>query len=189
MEIAEAIYQRNPNAPKLVAQYYWPLILADLNYVGQYWNTSSYDPWEEVNGNSFFSTTAQYRALVSGSLWAERLNQTCKPCEQAPEIACFLKNNFWNESGNYLLANINANQVNRSQIGTDPLLGSIHAFDINATCDATSMQPCNSRVLATHKVVVDSFRNLYPINDNATAPSAVAVGRYPEDTYYGGNPW
>ena len=44
-------------------------------------------------------------------------------------------------------------------------------------------------MLATHKVVVDSFRNLYPINDNATAPKAVAVGRYPEDTYYNGNPW
>lgn len=44
-------------------------------------------------------------------------------------------------------------------------------------------------MLATHKVLVDSFRNLYPINNNATAPNAVLVGRYPEDTYYGGNPW
>jgi glucoamylase len=50
-------------------------------------------------------------------------------------------------------------------------------------------QPCNSKVLATHKVVVDSFRDLYPLNKNATAPNAVAVGRYPEDTYFGGNPW
>ena len=50
-------------------------------------------------------------------------------------------------------------------------------------------QPCNSQILATHKVVVDSFRNLYPINENKTAPDAVLVGRYPEDTYYGGNPW
>lgn len=36
---------------------------------------------------------------------------------------------------------------------------------------------------------MDSFRNLYPINHNATAPHAVAVGRYPEDIYYTGNPW
>jgi glucoamylase len=122
-------------------------------------------------------------------MWAERLNETCEACDQAPDILCFLQNNFWNESGNYILANINANQVNRSQIGVDPLLGAMHAFDINATCDAASLQPCNSRILATHKVVVDSFRNLYEINQNATAPSAVAVGRYPEDTYYTGNPW
>lgn len=190
MEVAEAIFQRNPNASQIVADIYWPLILNDLNYVGQYWNTTSYDLWEEVNGNSFFTTTAQHRALVQGSIWAERLNQTCKPCQQAPEILCFLQNNFWNESGSYFTANINANQVNRSQIGVDPILGAMHAFDINATdCNVGPLQPCNSKTLATHKTVVDSFRNLYPINDNATAPNAVAVGRYPEDVYYGGNPW
>ena len=50
-------------------------------------------------------------------------------------------------------------------------------------------QPCNSQILATHKVVVDTFRELYPVNGNASAPDAVLVGRYPEDTYYGGNPW
>lgn len=189
MEIAEAIFQRNPDSSTIVSNVYWPLILNDLNYVGQYWNTSSYDLWEEVNGNSFFTTTAQHRALVQGSILAERLNQTCEPCQQAPEIACFLQNSFWDESGNYLRANINANQVTRSEVGVDPLLAAMHAFDINATCDAAALQPCNSRTLATHKVVVDSFRNLYPINDNATAPTAVAVGRYPEDVYYGGNPW
>lgn len=189
MELAEAIYSRNPNASEIVTNIYWPVILNDLNYVGQYWNTTGYDLWEEVNGNSYFTVTAQHRALVQGAMWAERLNQTCEACEQAPQIACFLSSNFWNETGNYLIANINANQVNRSQIGVDPILAAMHAFDINATCDAAALQPCNPRTLATHKVVVDSFRNLYPINENATAPAPVAVGRYQEDTYYGGNPW
>ncbi|KAK5073756.1 hypothetical protein LTR64_007106 [Lithohypha guttulata] len=189
MEIAEAIFRRNPNAPTIVSTVYWPLIYNDLLYVGQYWNTSSYDLWEEVNGNSFFTTTAQHRALVQGSIWAQRLNKTCEPCAQAPQIACFLENNFWNETGNYVLANINANQVNRSQINCDPILAAMHAFDINATCDAAALQPCNSKTLATHKVWVDSFRDLYPVNNNATAPSPVLTGRYPEDTYYGGNPW
>lgn len=189
MELSEAIFQRNPNASQIVANVYWPIILNDLNYVGQYWNTTSYDLWEEVNGNSFFTTTAQHRALVQGSILAERLNQTCKPCLQAPEILCFLQSNFWNETGNYIAANINTNQVTRSEVGVDPILAAMHAFDINATCDAAALQPCNSRTFATHKVVVDSFRNLYPINENATAPAAVAVGRYPEDVYFGGNPW
>jgi glucoamylase len=44
-------------------------------------------------------------------------------------------------------------------------------------------------MLATHKVVVDSFRNLWPINKNTSAPDAVLIGRYPEDTYFGGGPW
>jgi glucoamylase len=50
-------------------------------------------------------------------------------------------------------------------------------------------QPCNSKVLATHKVLVDSFRSIYPINNGTPNGSAVAIGRYPEDTYYNGNPW
>jgi glucoamylase len=44
-------------------------------------------------------------------------------------------------------------------------------------------------VLATHKVLVDSFRKIYPINKSTPKGSAVAIGRYPEDTYYQGNPW
>lgn len=188
MEIAELIFLRNPNASQIVSQLYWPLILNDLRHVGQYWNTTSYDLWEEVNGNSFFTTTAQHRALVQGSLLAARLNQTCAPCSVAPQIACFLSSYFWNSTGNYMLANINTNQVTRSQINADPILASMHAFDINATCHAASLQPCNSKTLATHKVWVDSFRNLYPINKNASK-GAVACGRYPEDTYYDGNPW
>lgn len=189
MEISEAIFQRNPAAFNIVSEVYWPLIYNDLLYVGQYWNTSSYDLWEEVNGNSFFTTTAQHRALVQGSIWAERLNQTCEPCKQAPAILCFLQSDFWNETGNYILANINTNQVTRSEINADPILAAMHAFDINATCDAASLQPCNSKVLATHKVWVDSFRNIYPLNDNNSAPAPALCGRYPEDTYYGGNPW
>lgn len=49
-------------------------------------------------------------------------------------------------------------------------------------------QPCNSQMLATHKKYVDSFRTLYPINKNKTT-GGILVGRYPEDTYFGGNPW
>lgn len=39
------------------------------------------------------------------------------------------------------------------------------------------------------QVYVDSFRSIYPINNGTPANAAVATGRYPEDTYYGGNPW
>jgi glucoamylase len=168
-----------------VTEIYWPLILNDLKYVGEYWNETGYDLWEEVHGNSFFTINSQHRALVQGAKLAKAISVPCKPCKQAPEILCFLSNSFWNETGGYLTADVNVNNVNRSGINTDQILGSIHVFDIDATCDSADFQPCNSKMLATHKVVVDSFRNLYPINKNASS-GAVAVGRYPEDTYYGG---
>jgi glucoamylase len=45
-------------------------------------------------------------------------------------------------------------------------------------------------MLATHKTLVDSFRNLsWPVNDKAPAGQAILVGRYPEDTYYDGGAW
>lgn len=37
--------------------------------------------------------------------------------------------------------------------------------------------------------MIDSFRDIYPINSGIPAGKPVAVGRYLEDTYYGGNPW
>jgi glucoamylase len=38
-------------------------------------------------------------------------------------------------------------------------------------------------------VVTDSFRSIYSINSGIAEGAAVAVGRYPEDSYQGGNPW
>ena len=48
---------------------------------------------------------------------------------------------------------------------------------------------CSDRALANHKVVTDSFRSIYTINSGIAQGTAVAVGRYPEDSYQGGNPW
>ncbi|KIW31506.1 uncharacterized protein PV07_03151 [Cladophialophora immunda] len=187
MELAPVLFNLNETA--LYKQIYWPLVLNDLRYVGQYWNQTGYDLWEEVHGSSFFTLANQHRALVQGALLARQLNTTCQPCAQAPQILCFLQNNFWNATGGYLTADVNVNNVVRSGINSDPILASISVFDANATCNASDFQPCNSKMLATHKVLVDSFRSLYPINNNAQPPNAVLIGRYPEDTYYGGNPW
>lgn len=68
-------------------------------------------------------------------------------------------------------------------------MGSIHTFDPEAGCDDTTFQPCSARALANHKVVTDSFRSIYTLNSGIAEGTAVAVGRYPEDSYYNGNPW
>lgn len=43
------------------------------------------------------------------------------------------------------------------------------------------------KALSNLKIYVNSFRSVYPINSGISATSAVAVGRYPEDTYFNGN--
>ncbi|KAI2632398.1 carbohydrate-binding module family 20 protein [Hypoxylon sp. NC1633] len=166
----------------------WPIIRNDLAYVAQYWNQTGFDLWEEVSGSSFFTVASQHRSLVEGSVFAKTIGQTCTACDAvAPQVLCFLQS-FWSPSGGYALANININN-GRSAKDVNVILGSIHTFDPALGCDAATFQPCSDRALSSHKVVVDSFRSIYTINSGISAGSAVAVGRYPEDTYYNGNPW
>ena len=140
----------------------------------------------ESAGSSFFTTAVQHRALVEGNILATELGQTCNGCiSQAPQVLCFLQN-YWN--GHYILANTN-NDNGRSATDANTILGSIHTFDPSAGCDDSTFQPCSERALANHKVTTDSFRTSYAINSGITEGSAVAVGRYPEDVYQGGNPW
>jgi len=63
------------------------------------------------------------------------------------------------------------------------------AFDPNASCNSPTLQPCHPKSLANFKAVVDTFRTLYPINEGIPVGKGIALGRYPEDTYFGGNPW
>ncbi len=67
------------------------------------------------------------------------------------------------------------------------MLTSIHTFDPAAGCDAATFQPCSDKALSNLKVYVDSFRSVYSINSGIASNAAVAVGRYPEDSYQGGN--
>ncbi|KAI0132383.1 1, 4-alpha-D-glucan glucohydrolase [Xylariales sp. AK1849] len=165
----------------------WPIIANDLSYVGQYWNSTGFDLWEEVSGSSFFTTQNQYRALVEGGNLASTLGTNCTGCDQAPQVLCFLQS-YWNDE--FFVANINTNTV-RSGLDANTILGSISIFDVNARCDSATIQPCNSRGLANFKAFIDAFRNatLYPINEGIPVNSGIAVGRYTEDIYYNGNPW
>ncbi|KAI0850178.1 carbohydrate-binding module family 20 protein [Daldinia vernicosa] len=166
----------------------WPIIRNDLAYVAQYWNQTGFDLWEEVNGSSFFTVAAQHRSLVEGSALAETLGESHDSYDAiAPHILCFLQT-FWSPSSGYALANINVNNGRSAKDG-NTILASIHNFDAALGCDAATFQPCSDKALSSHKVVVDSFRDIYSLNSGIPSGSAVAVGRYPEDVYYNGNPW
>lgn len=169
-----------------VSDILWPVVSNDLAYVAQSWNQTGFDLWEEVHGASFFTTASQYRALVEGSALATRIGSTCPHCdEQAPQVLCALQS-YW--TGEFVRANTGAG--GRSGKDANSLLASIHMFDpAAAACDAKTYQPCSDRALANHKQVTDSFRSLYPINRGIAAGQGVAVGRYAEDVYQGGNPW
>jgi glucoamylase len=76
----------------------------------------------------------------------------------------------------------------RSGKDANTVLASIHIFDPVLGCDANTFQPCSDKALSNLKAVVDSFR-FYRINSGIPTGTAIAVGRYSEDSYYSGNPW
>ncbi|KAI1863995.1 uncharacterized protein JN550_009274 [Neoarthrinium moseri] len=165
----------------------WPIVRNDLAYVAQYWNQTGFDLWEEVQGSSFFTIAASHRALVDGSNFAAKIGQSCTACDAiAPQILCF-QQSFWS-SGGYINSNINVNN-GRSGKDANSVLTSISNFDPSLGCDSATFQPCSERALANHKVYVDAFRSIYTLNSGKPSGGAVAVGRYPEDSYYNGNPW
>ncbi|GAM83340.1 hypothetical protein ANO11243_013270 [Dothideomycetidae sp. 11243] len=162
----------------------WPVVQNDLSYVTQYWNQSTFDLWEEIDSSSFFTTAVQYRSLVEGSWLAAQVGSSCSNCDsQAPLLLCFLQS-YW--IGSYALANTGGG---RSGKDVNSILTSIHMYDKSDTCDSTTFQPCSDKALANHKVVTDSFRSVFAINSGIAEGKGVAVGRYPEDSYQGGNPW
>ncbi|KAF8590894.1 carbohydrate-binding module family 20 protein [Ramaria rubella] len=171
-----------------VTQTLWPVIQNDLDYVQNNWNQTTFDLWEELDSSSFFTSAVQHRALREGSALATAIGQSGTVTgfdTQAEKVLCFLQS-YWNPSGSYITANTAGGRVG---IDANTILASIHTYDVDAGCDATTFQPCSDRALANHLVYVDSFRGIYNINSGFGPGVAAATGRYPEDVYQGGNPW
>ncbi|KAF8601865.1 glycoside hydrolase family 15 protein [Ceratobasidium sp. AG-I] len=175
---------------KPYVQSIWPVIKLDLDYVAAFWNQTGFDLWEEVFGSSHFTLAASHRSLRQGAALAKTLGYTSLAknyTTQAENVLCFLQT-FWSPTKNAIISNINGGE-SRTGLDVNSILTSIHQFDPQAGCDADTFQPCSDRALRNHKSVVDSFRSIYTINANISAGQAVAIGRYAEDVYYGGNPW
>ncbi|KAI0064139.1 glucoamylase [Artomyces pyxidatus] len=176
------------NNATFVTNTLWPIIKLDLDYVSANWNQTTFDLWEEIQSSSFFTTAVQHRSLREGSALATRIGQTSVVSgydTQASNVLCFLQS-YWNPTSGYITANTGGG---RSGKDSNTVLASIHTWDIAAGCDAATFQPCSDKALSNLKVYVDSFRGIYPISSGIDASAAVAVGRYPEDVYYNGNPW
>ncbi|KAJ0416218.1 Six-hairpin glycosidase-like protein [Aspergillus carlsbadensis] len=163
----------------------WPIVRNDLSYVAQYWNHSGgFDLWEEIQGRSFFTLAVSHRALVEGSVFAGSLGRSCDECvPQAAQIRCLMQS-FW--SGKFIRSNLDSS---RSGKDASTLLAVTHTFNPHAECDDVTFQPCSPRALANHRRIMDIFGDVYDINADRGRDEAVAVGRYPEDVYFGGNPW
>jgi glucoamylase len=169
------------------------LIKNDLDYTVKYWTQSTFDLWEEVQGNSFFTTLSQFHALAIGSNYFATSDATrsAQYLAESKKVRCFADSYYGAASGNKnsYASNINSGN-NRGGLDANSIIAAqlyptspSPAYTADP-CSTSFFSPCSDRMLASLLAVVESFRGVYPINRarESAGSKALAIGRYKEDT-------
>ncbi|KAF3909956.1 Glucoamylase [Dactylellina cionopaga] len=162
------------------------IIKADLDYVVSSWSQSSFDLWEEIQGQHYFTIIVSYRSMIEGSEFARLMgdNAAADLYKNTADSMVDTIRGFWNADKGYIVETHNIQ--GRSGMDCGVLLGVLRAPYI--------FKPSSEEVLATTEAMISTFAGLYNINKNLGGPG-FGIGRYPEDTYNGvstsseGNPW
>jgi glucoamylase len=169
------------------------LIKNDLEFVSHHWREKSFDLWEEVRGDHFYTRLVQRRALVEGASLARDLGDEGAASwylSQAHALEQEIERH-WNAASGCIEATLNRDggiAYKNSGLDVAVILGVLHARGSDEYFGVS-----DDRVQKSAVAIEDGFRNAYAINSNGLA--GIAIGRYPEDTYNGyntgghGNPW
>ena len=179
-----------PDAQSVLRKLYDPalpggsIIKDDLEFVAHHWQDPSFDLWEEVMGDHFYTRLVQKASLEQGAQFAKAAGDPGAARfyqQQAKAIDASL-DGFWDPTQKRILATRNfvrGHTEKVSGLDSSVLLGVLHTEGSFAIDD--------ERLLSTVAQLEDDFRARYPVNHGSSG--ALLVGRYPEDLYYGGNPW
>jgi len=177
------------------------VIKADLEYTAHHWRDPSYDLWEEVKGDHFYTRMAQRKALMDGAKFADRIGDDPKTSKFYSEQVSQLKielSKHWDSGRGYLVATLN--QIEGHQDKKDNLDISIILALLHSPQEDGFMSFTDDMILATVSKLYLKFSDAYEINKNYRLDSAgkemgPAQGRYFDDRFNGynnntrGNPW
>lgn len=166
------------------------VIKADLEYTAHQWKEKTFDLWEEVKGDHYYTRLASLAAMREGAELAHRLGDDGAANYyrgQAHLIEAALRTHW--DSGRGLLrttrGRVEGIDYKNSDLDIATILGVLHA-DIQGPEFSVE----DSKVMATALKVEESFRTIYAVNAAGRFPEAgIAIGRYPEDRYSGGPAW
>ncbi len=161
----------------------------DIEFTINHWRESSFDVWEEVKGDHFFTRLAQFKSVeLASRLFAVVGDQafSLKLTSVANEMKKELQT-FWIKDENKIIPTLNQDSGwghKKSNVDLTVLLASLYF-----TTEKEEFGLSDSRIISSTKQLKDSFSD-YQINKNRI----VFIGRYPEDVYdglgfSGGNPW
>ena len=164
------------------------VVKADLEYTGHSWRNKCIDLWEEIWAHHFFTRAVQLAALREGAKLATRLKDAGAAAfysKQADLIEGEITKH-WSDSHGYYKSAVESDagpdHQKPSELDASVVLAAL------ASEQATGpLSIADGKILATADKIEKSFASLYNINKNKSV--GTAVGRYPEDYYFGGNPW
>lgn len=168
---------------KKAQAYFLDIVQADLEYTAKVALEKSFDIWEEVFAHHFNVAYLQVSALERGAVWAERMKQPGKASyyrSTAATVRSRLKIFYNNEKG-FIEASRDqsAGHVWNKTSGLDiaVVLAFLHS----------DQSVLNEWLMGTIELIRRDFIRIYNINQRDLP--GYLVGRYPEDSYFGGNPW
>ena len=167
------------------------VIKRDLEYVAHNWYLPSFDLWEEVKGQHFYTLMVQAVSLLEGADLAIALGDSGAGTfyrRQAELINQRIREHY--STGNpFIVENMHRVEglnYKHSGLDTATVLAFLHSSGRYVSNYA------NSYLLSTIKNIEAQFDAIYPINNvrkSGKHALASSFGRYPEDQYFGGNPW
>lgn len=171
-------------------------IKQDLEYVAHHWEEESFDPWEEANGDHFFTRMVQRKALIAGAQLASVLNDTGASSYyklQSTGLSRALQSH-WNASANTIMESLwrpYSGPAKLDMMDSAVILGVLYG---NTNDNFYSYS--DEKVLASATRLINYFTGSFKINsaDSSRGLPGILIGRYPGDVFdgntkTGGNPW
>jgi glucoamylase len=163
------------------------VLSTDLAFVLSYVRKPSMDLWEEERGYHYYTQLVQAEALLRGVAWLEESGQhpRAQACRvAAAEVLSSLDRSWDDTDGFYRSRTASDAGSARRDPDIAVILAVLHAA---RTRDRHSV--LDPKAQATLTALEELFEAEFAINRGRPAGWGTAMGRYPNDRYYGGGAW
>jgi glucoamylase len=144
------------------------LVSGVLDFIRARASERSFDIWEEESGHHYYTQLAQAEALARGAEWLEEAGDAS-----------------WSARDGYYRSRTGvAGGVPEKALDISVILGVLHAGRKEGTHSVL-----DPKVQATLAALENLFDAEYAINRKRPPERGLAMGRYANDAYFGGNPW
>ncbi len=166
------------------------VVRTDLEFVARIWRQPCFDLWEELRGRHLYTQAVQYSALRSGAKFFSSLGESefaVRLDQEATEAELEIEK-YWDSKRGYIGASINREvrphdpNYKDENLDTSVILAALHSHETRPQI----LSFTSDRLLATAHALERAFTDEYTINHGK---ATIAIGRFTDDVYFGGNPW